>query len=190
MAATATGAAEATATFIAAPTVTARAATAAVGTAAAQATAAVRRTATAQARANATATIKAYKKVPPKGTWSKSQGGISVVVYDFEYRSASGKFRYVALGVRVDNDTNDSIHVNPFNCTLVDLGGATYDHDDETYGYFSNPLPGVDVSPGNHAYGGIVFKIPTGTGPGQFIYRDPFGPTIEIDLTRPPNRKD
>jgi hypothetical protein len=185
---TASAATASAATAIVAPTQTAGAVTATAATAIAQVTVVARKTATAQAHANATATIEAYKKVPPKGVWSAHRTGIYVTVGNFEYESAGGQYRYVGFGVRVDNDTDGSIHVNPFNCTLVDLNGATYEHDEETYSHYSNPLPGVDVSPGNYAYGGIVFRIPNNTGPGKFVYRDPLGPTIEINLTRPPDR--
>ncbi len=186
MSAQATAARQATTT---AQTATAEAKAAQNATATVQVAIARQATATAQAIAKATAAIEAYKSIPPKGTWGESVRGITVSIGDFRYQSAGGGMRYVAFGVRVDNETISTIHVNPFNCTLVDLDGATYTHDAETYSFWSNPLPAVDVSPGSHTYGGIVFQIPSNTGPAKFIYRDPslFGPTIEIDLRRPPD---
>jgi hypothetical protein len=138
------------------------------------------------ARANATAAIEAYRDSPPRGLWARTVQGIGVGIGYFDYRGAGYGYRFVTFSIRVTNQTKSTIHVNPWNCTLVDLDRASHSHDAETYG--SNfALQGVDVPPGSYAEGTIVFRIRSDTGPARFIYSDSFGPTIEIDLRQPPD---
>lgn len=144
------------------------------------------KTTTAVARANATAAIEAYRDSPPRGVWARTVQGISVGIGYIRYRSSGYGHRFVTFSVRVTNQTKSTIHVNPWNCTLVDLDGGSHSHDAETYGS-DYALQGVDVPPGSYAEGSIVFRIRSDTGPARFIYSDSFGPTIDIDLRQPPD---
>jgi hypothetical protein len=143
-------------------------------------------TTTPVARANATAAIEAYRDSPPRGFWARTVQGIGVGIGYFDYRGAGYGYRFVTFRIRVTNQTKSTIHVNPWNCTLVDLDRQSHSHDAETYGS-DYALQGVDVPPGSYAEGSIVFRIRSDTGPARFIYSDSFGPTIEIDLRQPPD---
>lgn len=154
-----------------------------------------RATATAAVYATATAVIESYRQYPPKGYWGAHNNGVIVVVGDFRYertaayQSAGPQSRFVAFTMRVDNKTDSTIHVNPHNVTLVDLDGATYTHHIATYGYWRQPLQAVNVAPGNHTQGGLVFLIPRNTGPAKILYDAGgliFRNVIEVDLTLPP----
>jgi hypothetical protein len=158
----------------------------------------VRATASAQARFTATAEglakVAAYRKVPPKGIWCEREGGITVCAGYFDYFNATDYYtagagnKFVKFSITVYNNTADAIHVNPFNVTLVDLDNRTYSRSSVGYTYFVTPLEAVDVQPGDHASGGIMFSIKSDSGPARVVYESFLGPTVEVGLRREPDR--
>jgi hypothetical protein len=151
-------------------------------------------TARAIADAQATATIEAYVQTPPQGTWCNQNNQRGVCVGDFRYVNAiaytraPSNGRFIAFGVAVKNirDSGD-LHVNPTDVTLVMEDGRTYAYASETFSYWSTPLPGVDIAPGNVAEGGIVFLIPNDVAPRYVYYEGGiFESEVVIDLFEPP----
>lgn len=148
-------------------------------------------------RANATATIRAYASSPPIGTWCDVGTAKGVCVGDFRYVNcisytcAPSNGRFIAFVVYVKNLDSSTIHVNPFDVTLVMENGLTYAHASQTYSYWAVPMQGVDIAPNNSAQGGIVFLVPNDVGPREIIYSGGwFEPDIVIDLKAPPEPED
>lgn len=141
-----------------------------------------------------TAEIASYRAAMPAGTWCERENDIVVCVYRFRYFYSTGIWRagggmkFVGFGIEVQNHGRSLIHANPYNVTLVDSDGRTYSHDPTTYSYWTTPLEGVDVRPGNYAAGGIVFHIRDTAAPAQVIVTTGlFEPTVTVDLRRRPD---
>jgi hypothetical protein len=155
-------------------------------------------TATPNAKATAdaarAAALAAYRTRPPQGKgWCVKDASIQVCAGNFRYDTEIGYStagrgqKYVSCMITVFNNSNDTVSVNPFNVTLVDLDGASHSHDSAGYGW-SPALEGVDVAPGDHAAGGIAFEVAQGTGPARIIYRSNFlADPLTIDLQREPD---
>lgn len=152
--------------------------------------------AAAQAERQNQARIAAYARTAPRGHWGEQAGNVGVGVGNFSYDTDAGRFtraargtRYIVFGIIVENNTTRSIHVNPGNVTLVDQKGASYRYNSATFSWCNTPLQAVDVQPGNHAQGCLLFQVDSSTGPAKIIYRvNSFsGPEITINLERPPD---
>lgn len=145
--------------------------------------------------AQATATIEARVYTPPTGTWCAQSSTRGVCVGDFRYArtagysSAPSNGRFIAFGVYVKNLSSGSIHVNPNDLTIVMADGRTYAYSSATFSYWSTPLEGVNIAPGNAAEGGIVFLVPNDVEPQTIIYETLsfFESSIEIDLRDVPS---
>lgn len=147
------------------------------------------------ASANATATQKAYEKlasVPPKGEFTASGDRVIIACSIDSYRnsisfwSAGRGNKYIVFLVGVRNTALDSVHVNPYNFTLVSTTGATVPHDSATYS-FDNSLQAVDIRPDAYTSGALVFKVPNDFIPGKLIWDESFGlrGTLEVTIVEP-----
>jgi hypothetical protein len=150
----------------------------------------------AQASLKATAAIEAYRTTPPQGFWEDQSQGIRVRVGDFRYFSETNRWiagpgaKFVGFAFAVLNESGDTIHVNPFGVTLVDMDGWTYEYDIASYDYWSVPLETVDLVDGSKTVGGLVFRIGQHSGPAQVVF-EAIGPEpsakVVVDLRRPPD---
>jgi hypothetical protein len=129
-----------------------------------------------------------------RSLWSNEAGNVQVIVGGFEYRSDAGKhnpapygYRFVVFGMGIANGTNHSIHVNPLNVTLVDQTGLTYAYHAVSQSWCTMPLGPVDVGPGDHAEGSLVFLIALSSWPARIIYRtSAIGTDVVVNVEREP----
>ena len=152
-------------------------------------------TSTAQTKAaNAQATIKAreyesYKTTAPTGDFSASGGNVAISCR-LEYQKcisswcADSNSKFILVGVSVQNVGSGTVHVNPLNFTLVSTQGSTVSYDSNTF-LLSDYLDAVDVRPNNYTSGWIAFLVNKNFIPGELVWEEIFGETVEVPIVTP-----
>lgn len=175
--------------------VVARAAATATAQAQIEALRAATTTARSQAEQAYKPTLATYAGTAPQGGWSAIAGGVDVAVSQFRYIEGfrsdplPPNRRYVRFAIVVVNAGTSTIHVNPFNVTVVDQRGASYPYSTASSTLCATPLQAVDVRPGNHTTGCLAFVVASTTGPAKIIYEvNPFSRTdVVVNIERPPD---
>jgi hypothetical protein len=76
------------------------------------------------------------------------------------------------MSVNIRNDRaagGDSVYLNPWQFTLVDVEGRHYTYSPATY-QLDNIIDSRALWPGQQGGGDIVFEIPKGTSPYKMLY--------------------
>jgi hypothetical protein len=152
-------------------------------------------TSTAQTKAaNAQATKEAqeyesYKTTAPTGNFSASGDEVAISA-QLKYQKcieswcANSNSKFILVGVVVSNVGSGVVHANPLNFTLVSTTGATESYDSNTF-LLGNYLDAVDVRPGNYTSGWIAFLVGKDFIPGELVWDEIFGETVEVPIVKP-----
>jgi hypothetical protein len=145
------------------------------------------------ASAAATAERKKYDTYinnAPQGDFQASGSDVAIAC-KVEYQRCVGDYwcadnnsKYILVGVTVYNIGNGTVHVNPLNFTLESTDGATVSADTGTYS-LGNYLDAVDIRPGTHTSGWIAFLTTKKFIPGNLVWREIFGETVEVPIVKP-----
>lgn len=145
-------------------------------------------TSTQEARATATARIEtALDYLPGEEIYlSRSNGHVRVTLnyLDWDTYWNSDELLHssdVWASLVVENLGARTIHANPYYFTIVDGKGRIYSHASESY-RSDVGFTAIDLQPGTHTVGGLVFDLDFHTYPAHLIYDDGFTPAITLDI--------
>ena len=114
----------------------------------------------------------------PAGYWTTYGHGVTVAAGGIRFHrelywwSASTGNKLVRMSVNIRNDRaagGDSVYLNPWQFTLVDVEGRHYTYSPATY-QLDNIIDSRALWPGQQGGGDIVFEIPKGTSPYKMLY--------------------
>lgn len=88
------------------------------------------------------------------------------------YYSASTGMKLVRMSLNIRNNRGvggDSVYLNPWRFTLVDVEGRQYSYDVATYA-LTDAVGAGYIAAGQQGGGDIVFEIPKGTSPAKMLF--------------------